>query len=399
MSTGGTGVREGACPESTCGDAVPTKPPQTPCLREPRHAAPVHEISGTTAIFHRMKLPLWIKPAIGGLFVGLLGLWIKGSIHTGYGWVQISMSHGLMTLPLWTVPALPFAKMIATSFSIGSRGSGGIFGPGTVIGGMPGVAAWRLGDGTLPHMPDSPAPFVIIGMMALFGSIAHAPFAGMLRVAEMTGNLSLLAPAMIAVVVVSALVEDETIYRKQLPDRAHAPMHRIRHSFPLRSALSVRDAMSRVVPGNGTGPVPNAVTLRPETSLDDALQRLADAEATTGVVVEGGQAIGQLTNRDALSAYKAMLSRGVRRARALPPSSMIAEARLGKRSSLAGHTVRDAPLPAGMLVVSIQRTGETIFPRAVTVVQTGDLLTVWAPPGQIAAMHAVLEGRDTGSSG
>src|SRR5699024_9072592 len=113
----------------------------------------------TQHLFQRLRVPQWIKPGIGGLLVGLLGLVVSGSLHTGYGWVQISMSDQLMSLPLWMVIALPFARIIATSFSIGSGGSGGIFGPGMVIGGMLGASVWRLGEGVLPHMPDSPAPF------------------------------------------------------------------------------------------------------------------------------------------------------------------------------------------------------------------------------------------------
>ena len=80
-----------------------------------------------------------------------------------------------------------------------------------------------LGFGVLPGIPADPAPFVIVGMMALFGGIAHAPLAVMLMVAEMTGNLSLLAPAMIAVALSTALVGDHTIYRSQLPYRAASP--------------------------------------------------------------------------------------------------------------------------------------------------------------------------------
>ena len=121
------------------------------------------------------------------------------------------------------VLVLPFAKILATSLSIGSGGSGGIFAPGMVIGGMLGATLWRLGYGVLPQMPQQPTAFVIIGMMALFGGIAHAPLAVMLMVAEMTGNLSLLAPAMVAVAVSTALVGDNTIYHSQLRDRSASP--------------------------------------------------------------------------------------------------------------------------------------------------------------------------------
>src|SRR5262249_17881680 len=151
-------------------------------------------------------MPRWIKPAIGGLLVGMLGLILPGALHTGYGWVQIAMGKGVLDLPLWVVLLLPLAKIIATSLSIGSGGSGGIFGPGMVIGGLLGASVWRLIHLIFPGMPLEPAPFVIIGMMSLFGGIAHAPLAVMLMVAEMTGNLSLLAPAMVAVAISTAVV-------------------------------------------------------------------------------------------------------------------------------------------------------------------------------------------------
>ena len=64
----------------------------------------------------------------------------------------------------------------------------------------------------LPAVPHSPAPFVIVAMIACFGSIAHAPLAVMLMVAEMTGSLEMLAPAMVAVGLATVVVGDQTIY-------------------------------------------------------------------------------------------------------------------------------------------------------------------------------------------
>src|SRR5437763_5582182 len=137
-----------------------------------------------------------LRPAVAGVLVGLMAIAVPQVLATGYGWVQLAMTAAVMTLPLWVILVLPFAKILATSLSIGSGGSGGIFGPGMVIGGMLGASLWRIGaDLGVPDLPVSPAPFAIVGMMAMFGGIAHAPLAVMLMVAEMTGNLSLLAPA------------------------------------------------------------------------------------------------------------------------------------------------------------------------------------------------------------
>lgn len=347
---------------------------------------------GTEHAFRRLALPVWLKPAIGGLLVGLIGLMIHGAIGTGYGWVQISMTDSLMTLPLWVVLALPFAKIVATSFSIGSGGSGGIFGPGMVIGGMLGAAFWRLGDGVLPHLPASPAPFVIIGMMALFGGIAHAPFAVMLMVAEMTGNLSLLAPAMVAVAIASALVGNNTIYEAQLPDRSASPMHRIRMGFPLLSALTVRDALTPGRP-HASGETPDLVEVSPSDSMADALERMAEAGSDGATVTENGLPLGRITNRDVLSTYKTMLQRGVRRAQAMPESSLIVEGRVGASSRMAGKMLSAAELPKGTLIVSIRRGGEVIYPNADTVLKSGDEITAMARPDQVSTLHTLLERR------
>src|SRR5205807_5787065 len=114
-----------------------------------------------------IPLPRWIKPAIGGLLVGLISLVVPQTMGTGYGWVQVSMGSGLLSLPLWIILILPFAKIVTTGLSIGSGGSGGVFGPGMVIGGMLGAMIWRLCYHVLPGLPATPAPFIIVGMMAL----------------------------------------------------------------------------------------------------------------------------------------------------------------------------------------------------------------------------------------
>jgi CIC family chloride channel protein len=396
---------------------------------------------GITGLFHRLRLPAWVKPALGGLIVGLIGIVMPQVLHMGYGWVQLGMrSDTLLALPLWIVLVLPFAKIVATSLSIGSGGSGGIFAPGMVVGGMLGATLWRLGYGVLPHMPQQPTAFVIIGMMALFGGIAHAPLAVMLMVAEMTGNLSLLAPAMIAVAVSTALVGDNSIYRSQLRDRSASPFHRLRLSFPMLSALLVRDAMTPpgavVAPGapvtdageaaGETGVVvvdaddqvrgvitqaridelrsgdpgtraESAMTavparLGPDDTLEAALGRLVDAGVSWLPVLDEGRLAGRVTVRDILQTYKATLRRSVRRAATLPRDTSLFEARLADSSPLVGRTLAEARLTRDALVVSITRDGETLFPRASTRIEAGDVLMITTHRGNEAPVRAFLEG-------
>jgi CIC family chloride channel protein len=186
---------------------------------------------GTVALTHRLPGNKIIKPAIGGLLVGLLALAIPQILSSGYGWVQIATTkEGLLSIPLWIVLVLPIAKIIATSLSIGSGGSGGIFGPGIVIGAFVGAALWRLADlAGMPAVPAGPGVFVIAGMMACFGSVAHAPLAVMLMVAEMTGSFSVVPGAMIAVGVAYLIIirTPVSIYQAQRLNRETAAAERV----------------------------------------------------------------------------------------------------------------------------------------------------------------------------
>lgn len=185
---------------------------------------------GTVALTHRLPGGHMLKPAIGGLLVGLLALAIPQILSSGYGWVQFATAKDtLLAIPLWIVLILPIAKIVATSLSIGTGGSGGIFGPGIVIGAFVGAAIWRLADlAGAPGIPEGPGVFVVVAMMACFGSVAHAPLAVMIMVAEMTTSFSVVPGAMIAVGIAYMLISrtDVSIYRAQRLNRETAAAER-----------------------------------------------------------------------------------------------------------------------------------------------------------------------------
>lgn len=185
---------------------------------------------GVAAAARRVVLPRWLLPAIGGVLVGFLGLAVPGVLGTGYGTVQAFFSaDNVLAVPLLLVLVVPVAKILATSLSIGSGGSGGIFGPGMVIGGTLGAAVWRLLHEIAPGTPfdaavgPSPGIYVAVGMVAVFGAISHAPLAMIVMVAEMTQNLAVVPGAMLALVVASLIVGERTIYRSQLAARSDLP--------------------------------------------------------------------------------------------------------------------------------------------------------------------------------
>lgn len=388
---------------------------------------------GLTHWFHGLQLPNWVKPGIGGLFVGLIGLVLPEALSMGYGWVQVSMGPGLLAIPLWVILLLPFAKILTTGLSIGSGGSGGIFGPGMVIGAMVGATIWRLCYHVLPGVPTTPAPFVIVGMMALFGGIAHAPLAVMLMVAEMTGNLSMLAPAMIAVGISVIIVGEKTIYTSQVDTRADSPAHRLQFSFPLLSTLAVRRAMTplalSITPRqtvaeaeallaertlSDIGRVPLAersrrrveeamnrevLVVQPDETLDVALEQLTshrvgwmpvvEAEATTG----GRQVIGRVSALDITRVYREELAKGSRRMRGLVEGTVMIEAVIEPGMRLSGRPLKEAKLPPQCLVVSIRRQNEMLFPRGSTIIEAGDVVTFLVSPSGEERLRTYLAER------
>lgn len=174
-----------------------------------------------------------LKPAAGGLLMGLLALAVPGVIGGGYGWMQEAIDGRLAAGALL---ALAVAKPLAMSLTISSGGSGGVFAPTLFVGAMlGGVLA------SLAHQPA--APFVIVGMAAVFAGAAHVPIASLMMVTEMTGGYTLLVLAALAVTV-SFLVQARLrrrskylgLYEAQVATRADSPAHHTEH---LRIALQL----------------------------------------------------------------------------------------------------------------------------------------------------------------
>ncbi len=383
---------------------------------------------GMAGLFGRSPLPRWVNPAIGGLVVGAIGIAIPEVLGTGYGWVQKSLGPELLSIPLWIVLILPFARIVATGLSIGSGGSGGIFGPGMVIGAFLGATVWRLFEPVAPSMGHDPAPYVIVGMMCCFGSISRAPLAVMLMVAEMTGSLSILAPAMVAVALAWLIVRrhDDTIYRGQLKSRAAAPAQRLLTGLPLLAAIPAARAMATprlvltsrqsvdearqalehaAVPA---APVIDAASrfegtvtrtdLDRKTGHDHRVGDLADAgaptvssssrldvasEALTATplswvpVLDGDRrVVGTLSVSDLMRAYRRELMASAERMGGLGPGSGLFEVRITAASPAAGRSLRDAGLPNGVLVTSITRDGDVVVPSGDAVILAEDRLSL-----------------------
>jgi len=175
-------------------------------------------------LFRLIPCPSHLKPAIGGLGVGLTALMLPQLLGGGYGWIQAAIDGRIAgTLLL----LLCFGKIVTFALTIGSGGSGGVFAPSLFTGAM-------LGGFLSQPFHQPPAAFVVVGMAAVFGGAARVPIATLLMVAHMTGGYQLLVPAGLAVMlsswvqsVLSASLKYHSLYEAQVPTRPYSPSHYI----------------------------------------------------------------------------------------------------------------------------------------------------------------------------
>ncbi len=202
---------------------------------------------GVRDLFARWRIPNHIKPAIGGLAVGLIGMAFPQALGMGYGYVQFAINNNFTQISALLMFALIFVKMITTSLTIGSGGSGGVFGPGMVIWGFLGAATWAVLHAVTPGLVGLPGSFVVVGMGAFFGGVAKAPLAVILMVAEMTNEYSLIVPAMLATMIALLIAGNRSIYEEQVPTRLDSPAHKDDYALPLLQQLLVADAMEPII--------------------------------------------------------------------------------------------------------------------------------------------------------
>jgi CIC family chloride channel protein len=172
--------------------------------------------------FHKIPIPPHFKPAIGGLLLGLLGLFVPQILAGGYGFVQQAI-YGELAVHYMLLFA--FAKMVSTSFTVSSGGSGGVFAPSLFIGGMLGGAFGQIAESLFPGAIADPTAFVLVGMGAFFAGAAKTPISSMIMVCEMTGGYHLLVPMMAASAMSYLLTGRTSIYEKQVDTMADSPAH------------------------------------------------------------------------------------------------------------------------------------------------------------------------------
>jgi CIC family chloride channel protein len=213
----------------------------------------------TEDLIARLKIPEYFKPAAFGIIIGLIGLYypqifgVGYGAHYGLGGVLVETGAVEQALAgeiaLITIIAMLILKMVATSLTLGSGGSGGIFAPSLFIGAMLG-GAFGIGVHQLfPAITASSGAYALVGMGAFFAVLVRGPITAIIILFEITRDYALILPLMMAVVIstiVARRFTSESIYTLRLLRRG-MDVHQLGETGPMRQ-VTVAEAMTKNFP-------------------------------------------------------------------------------------------------------------------------------------------------------
>ncbi|TZE81005.1 chloride channel protein [Calorimonas adulescens] len=310
----------------------------------------IKTLYGIEDVFDKVTIPPYVKPALGGLIVGLIGVFYPQVMGTGYEFIESAIA-GKMGIALLAV--LCILKLLATSFSIGSGGSGGVFAPGLFMGAMLGgtfgyVFHSIFGGGITPI-----GAYALAGMGAIFAATAHAPLTAIIMLFELTDGYHLILPIMITcgiATLVSTHLHKESIYTVKLKRRGldilsireselntvrikdimtedvvfvekqytiSQTVDKMRHTghftMPVMDngnmvgIIAYKDIVNAIINGNeddtiGKYMTKNVVTIWPEATLREALLIMGDDDISKLPVMEDGKLVGIVSRNDILKA-------------------------------------------------------------------------------------------------
>jgi len=242
----------------------------------------------TEGLFDGWKFPGYLKPAVGGLLLGGIGFFWPESFGTGFSVIE-DVLQGSVGLSLLVV--LVFAKIMATSLTLGSGASGGVFAPALFIGAVLGGAYGQVMHGVFPDITATSGAYAMVGMAAVFAAAARAPITAIIILFEMTLDYTIMLPLMFATVVATVLagyMERESIYTLSLVRRG-IEFHGTRGLTALHGVV-IEDVMT---------PVDRISHANLDMNLDD-LARLFQETGHHGVTVldEEGKLAGVVTLSD-----------------------------------------------------------------------------------------------------
>jgi CIC family chloride channel protein len=170
-------------------------------------------------LFDRIPIPEYTKAAVGGLLVGAIGIALPHVYGVGYSTITLALTD---QLPVALLGVLLLAKIAATSITIGSGGSGGIFAPSLFLGATTGGFLGSILHQWFPDATATSGAYALVTMGAVVAAATHAPITAIIMIFELTQTINIIPPLMAACVVstlVTTFLERDSIYTMKLSRR------------------------------------------------------------------------------------------------------------------------------------------------------------------------------------
>jgi len=241
--------------------------------------------------FETIKIPLYFKPALGGLIIGIFAIGFPEILGTGYGWLQLGTVGNYQIFPLWIMFPVILMKIFATSVSNSSKNGTGLLGPTLVIGGLMGSALITLFHSFGIFMYIDTTSATLISIFAFLTASTRTPISAIVMGIEIVGSYTLLIPTVISVIISNIISgKDNYIYKNYVSNIKMQLLNAKKHDSKLKN-YQVKDVMN-----------PDFYNVNKNTSVKDAIQIMRDLNVKTLVVTnnddkfEGMVYIEDLTN-------------------------------------------------------------------------------------------------------
>jgi CIC family chloride channel protein len=410
-------------------------------LAGPAAALYVQLLYAIQDLFRNIHLPLWIKPALAGLIVGIVGIFLPQLFGVGYNTIEQILAGQLTSISL--LLALTIGKMVLTSISIAGGFKGGVFAPALFIGATLG-AAYGMAIGRLfPNLGVAPQAFAMVGMAAVLAGSVHAPLTAILLLFEMTDNYHIILPLMFAVAVslllsqwlrhesvytlglvrkgirldrgrdvdvLQAIRVDEVMQREphvlqestSLAEVAELFQETHHHGLPvvnqmgeLSGIFTLQDLDQALTSEKKINTVGEACTHQIIVAYADepigaALHRMSQRDLGRLPVVtrqEPRRLLGMLRRADIIRSYDLALTRRASlrhrahqvRLDAISPEIVnVIELIVEPGSPCDSHSMKDIMWPRDCLIATLRRGGQVFIPHGDTILRAGDVLAVVA---------------------
>ncbi len=258
-----------------------------------------------------IECPLWLRPAIGGLMLGAMGIVFPQVLGVGYGATDAALNG---KFGFYLLISLIVMKTAATAITLASRFGGGVFSPSLYLGAMTGGAFGIMAASFFPDQATSHSAYALVGMGAVSAAVLGAPISTTLIVFELTGEWKLSVAVLVAVSIATVLTQSQlgkSFFHWQL-ERRGLQVREGAHAYILKM-IRVRDVME--TPEGLAGDRDGSPYLTADTPLSDAL-KLFDEAGVDAVLVysndSGEDPIGRITHANALKAFnRALIERNV----------------------------------------------------------------------------------------